>query len=477
MSDVPEQILEVSAFGEVLSVEKTPITQMLAINGLTDKVEKFEFLSGTATTNGSEFVVSLGTTANSFASILSSREIPYRAGQGSEGDLSARFSAGVANTSQLAGLTSATDSLSFGYNDVDFGITRRANGFAEIQELEVTSATTGAGDVTVTIDGTPFTVAVTIDTVQVNAIEISDSLTAQVPGWIFTANDDTVVALQINPTPAGSFVFALDTATGTAATWTQIKAGVAATTNFTAQVDWNVNPIPSLDPTKGNIYRISLQYLGYGGIPFFVEDSASGRLVLVHVIPYANNNVVPSLGDPTFRIGWTVSSTGGTTDLVVAGASAAGFIQGKDIITEQSRSSSMTLIAVGTTALNLLTIRNRTVRGQRRNRSDTHLLSASGFTDSAKGAVIEVIINATIAGDPVFQYIDKDMSTTEFHSSSGAVTGGTVIGTLTLLPGDNLDLEKIGSRLTFNQTLTLAARVVAVPASDITGNVLFQEDI
>jgi len=477
MSRVPNQILETGAFGELLTAEKTPVTQLLAINGFTDKEEIFEFLSGTATTDDSEFIVSLGTTSGSFASILSTREIPYRAGQGTECDLTAKFSAGVADTSQLAGFTSATDSLTFGYVGVDFGIERRSNGFAEIQELQVTSATTGAGDVSVTVDGTLYTVPVTVDTVQVNAIEIADSLTTQAPGWIFTANDDTVIALQINPTPAGSFAFALDTAVGTAATWTQIKVGVAATITFIAQADWNQDVMADLDPSKGNVYRVMLQFLGYGGIPFFIEDSATGRFVLVHVIPYANENTVPSLGDPTFRVGWTVSSTGGTTDLSVTGASAAGFIQGKDVITEQSRSLCTTLASVSTTNLNLLTIRNRTVRGVRRNRADTHMIGASAFTDSSKGAIIDIIINADIAGDPVFEYIDKDLSTTEFHSSSGVVTGGSTIGAIVLLPGGSIDLEQLDSVLTFNQTLTLAARVAAAPASSITADILFKEDI
>lgn len=468
--------LEKSAFGELLIAEKTPIAQLLAINGLTDKLEMFEAGSGIATTSDSEFVVSTGVTPGSFASILSSREIPYRAGQGTEGNLSARFSPGVENSSQLAGLTSATDSLSFGCLGTQFGIRRRHNGFAEIQELQVTSATSTAGDVFITIDGTIYTVTVTIATVEVNAIEISDSLTSQVVGWIFSANGDTVVALQVNPSPASSFDFALDTAVGTAAGWTQIKDGIVAEDEFIRQALWNVDKKPELDPIKGNVYTIMVQYLGYGGIPFFIENPKTRFPELVHVIEYPNKFIVPSLGDPTFRIGWTVSSTGSTDDLIVAGASALGAIQGKSVITEQPRALTKTLLSVNILPLNLLTIRNRTVRGVRRNRSDTHLLMGSGFTDSTKGAVVDVILNATISGDPEFEYVDKVNSTTEFHSNGGLVVGGTTIGSFTL-PGGDIDLERLGVVLTFNQTVTFAVRVVATPASDVTATLAFQEDI
>lgn len=475
MTFIPLKIAT-AAFGEALNAEKTPIIQMLAINGITSKEDVFTFNSGSANTSESEFIVSTGTTPGSFASILSNKEIPYRAGQGSECGLTARFTQGVANSSQLAGLTSATDSLTFGYTDTEFGITRRAHGAAEIQELLVSSATTGAGDVTVTVDGNPFTVPVTVDTVQVNAIEIAASLTAQVPGWIFTANDDTIVALQVNPVPAGSFAFALDTATGTAAAWTQVKAGAAAEVEFIPQALWNFDKKPGLDPTKGNVYLIMLQYLGYGAIPFFVENRETRNYELVHLIKYPNTAIKPSLGDPTFRVGWTVSSTGSATDLTVAGASCSGFIQGKSIITEKPRALTGIIASVSTTPLNLLTIRNRTVRGTRRNRADTSILSISGFTDSAKGVIIDVIIDAVVAGDPVFQYINKTVSTTEFHSNAGAVTGGTVIASITL-PGEPLDLGMLNITVGFNESLTLAARVVAAPASSVTGTVLFQEDI
>ncbi len=477
MTFIPQK-LPLTSFGEVSVAEPTPITQILAINGLTSKTDSFSFLGGLVIADDSQFIISTGTTPGAFAAILSSRNSSYRAGQGSRCKVTGRFTAGVADSTQLCGFISATDSLAFGYDGDEFGVIRRHDGRSEIQEFQITSSTTGAGDVTVTIDGTPYTVAVTVGTVQVNALEISNSLNSQVPNYNFTSNDDTVVAVSDIAEPMDAFAFALDTATGTAGTWTEIQSGALAVVDFTAQADWSEDPMPDLDPTKGNVYDISFQYLGYGPMLFSIGENEKS-LKLVHIIEYSNLFTLPSLGDPTFTVGWTVASAGSTTDLVLAGASAGMFVEGKAVITEAPRTITNTLLAVGTTPTNLLTIRNRSVRGDRRNRAATALLEASAVTDSIKGVVIDLIIDADVAGSPTFQYVDKTLSNTEFDVVGTTVTGGTSIGVLSAIAGssDEIDLDKIMATLLPNQTLTLAAFVVAIPAADVTANLIYQEDI
>jgi hypothetical protein len=468
-----------TAFGEVLTAEATPVSQILAVNGLSPKTIEFESESGTATTADSEFVCSTGTTANSFASILTARNLPYRAGEGGTVQLTARFTAGVADSTQIAGLISTTESLAFGFVGTEYGINYRHHGEEEIQDLQITSATTGGGDVTVTVNGTAYTVPVTADTVQVNANEIADSLNAQVANFQFTANNDTITALDLVARPNGAFAFALDTATGTAGTWTQLEAGALAESDFFAQADWNGGLDFTVNPLVGNVYKIQYQYLGYGSIEFLVENPDTGRFQVAHIIKYANANVRTSLGDPNMRGGWAVSSQGSTTDLTLAGASCETAIQGKDIITNDTRALENTVASVGLVLTNLITIRNRTVRGVKRNRADTHVLDISGLTDSTKGAIIEVICNATVAGDVDFQYVDKALSTTEFDVGGTLVTGGTLVDILSLPPtsGNSKNLDGRNIVVVPNGTITLAARVVAVPASSVSGVIGFVEDI
>ncbi len=49
-----------------------------------------------------------------------------------------------------------------------------------------------------------------------------------------------------------------------------------------------------LSPTKGNVYKMQYQYLGFGQLRFFIEDQQTGGFILVHTIDYANRNTVPS---------------------------------------------------------------------------------------------------------------------------------------------------------------------------------------
>ena len=63
------------------------------------------------------------------------------------------------------------------------------------------------------------------------------------------------------------------------------------------QTSWNTEKMTAgeinsmtLDPTKGNVYEIQFQYLGFGQIEFSVENSSTGAFDVVHVIRFANTS-------------------------------------------------------------------------------------------------------------------------------------------------------------------------------------------
>lgn len=463
-----------TSFGELSVAEPSPIVQIIGQNGFTSKTQVISATTGTSTIENSEFKVTTGTNAGGFAAILTTRSLAYKPGQGATARFSARFSAGAVNSQQLAGLQSASDGFNFGFVDDEFGVLRRHGGNAIIQELQVTTAATGSESATVTVEGTGHTVPLTAGTVQHNAEEIAESLEAQVVNWDFSAVDDTVVANSVIAQPAlGAFAFSSATAV---AAWTEIAAGVTPTLDFTAQTDWNFNKIPSLDPTKGNVYQVSFQYLGYGGISFFVEDPATTELVLVHRIMYANSATEPSVTNPIFGLGWTAANLGNTTDIVIHGASAGGFIEGEVVATESARSLQNNVLAVGVTETPLLSIRNRNVKGTRRNLSEILPLVASASTDGNKGAIIELVLNGTLT-DAVFQYVDKDNSITEIDTAATAITGGTSIAFIVPPDGfNNLDLKELDSVLLPGDTLTLTGRMPSGAAADILATMIWRED-
>ncbi|MCA8940256.1 MAG: hypothetical protein KDB07_10620, partial [Planctomycetes bacterium] len=115
-----------SGFGETLVVEPTPRVQIDAVYGVIDSDhETFSAGSGSITVADSMFVADCGTGVGSYGTIRSLRAGLHRSGQSLLCRISAEFEAGVANYLSGAGLFNAVDGLWVGYNDTEFGFTRR----------------------------------------------------------------------------------------------------------------------------------------------------------------------------------------------------------------------------------------------------------------------------------------------------------------------------------------------------------------
>jgi hypothetical protein len=109
---------------------------------------------------------------------------------------------------------------------------------------------------------------------------------------------------------------------------------------FISQSDWSSDKMdgsagfynPSgmnLDITKGNVYQIKYQYLGYGNLYFYIENKDTGDFQLVHQIKYPNSNTVPSFRNPSLNLVWAAENfANGTEPKVVMGSSGALFIEG-----------------------------------------------------------------------------------------------------------------------------------------------------
>ena len=53
--------------------------------------------------------------------------------------------------------------------------------------------------------------------------------------------------------------------------------------------------LAAVDWTKGNVFAVQYQYLGFGNIRFSMEDRSTGAFVPVHDIKYPGLNTLPSL--------------------------------------------------------------------------------------------------------------------------------------------------------------------------------------
>lgn len=115
-----------------------------------------------------------------------------------------------------------------------------------------------------------------------------------------------------------------------------------------------------LDPTKGNVFKIAFQYLGFGSITFYIELSESETLVPVHRIKYVNTYLKPTLKNPNMQIGIGVSQLVNNpgNSISVETSSFASFLQGNQLITTVNRSYGLTLKANSQTGVNSLTRTN-----------------------------------------------------------------------------------------------------------------------
>jgi hypothetical protein len=209
-------------------------------------------------------------------------------------------------------------------------------------------------------------------------------------------------------------------------------------TTFIAQTTWNVDTMdgdsdaanPSgvnLDPTKGNVFQVQYQWLGYGAINFYVESDVTGKYVPVHQIKYANANTVPSSYNPTFPIRAEVDNGTSTDVLTMRSASMAAFVEGKNQITGplQSASGSNTGGANG----ELLALRGVSVfptGSTETNRVVAYLRDLSIANDGANNTIVrvQIIEDAVYSVAPTFTYTDPDNSVIEV-GAGGTYTAGT----------------------------------------------------
>lgn len=492
MSYNPAQSFEKGAFGELMIAKKTPIIQAAAQYGLGSKTRTLS--NGTGASAGASdnlFFATSGTTTGTFASVFSKRSLSYKAGEGLLGLFTAMFDAAVDGQTQFAGLINATDALAFAYYDdgsgAEFGVLHRKDGQQEIQELQVTGTAGGAENATVTVDGTGYTVPLTAGTVQLNAKEIADSLNSQVPLWDFQQIDDTVVSRSLLSEDAtGSFAFTSATAT---ATWTKIIDGNAVTEIWYPQSSWNGED-PSqwatlegvdlpFDPEKLNVYKIQTQYLGGGDIFCYIEEPGSGEFKLVHTIEYANQNTTTSFQNPSFRIGWSAGTRTGTTSQTIQGASYGLFVEGERIFTEEARSQFNSKTGLGASLTNILTIQSREVFGAKVNLAAVIPQVVTAETDSTKGAVVQVVKNAVLGGTTNYQYMDVDESIVIYDFSGTTVTNGQAVATFVLGPtGEKeIDLSKYNIELLPGETLTIGIAKLGGGTHDVSGSIVWQEDL
>lgn len=486
-----------TAFGELRVSNMCPIVQLEAANGAIPSTISTRVMSGGTAGDDDEghFKVAIGTTPGAIAQLTSHRKARYRPGQALLGRFTAVFDTPVADSIQSAGFYNPVAGLMFGHNGASvLGICHRTGGEVHNTTQTYTTGAGGAETATITLNSVAYVVPLTAGTVQHNAYEIEVWFRANQTVWHASATNDLVCFLAYDAgEKAGTYGVS---STGTFAggsvqarngkdntdTWVYADSGGAS--------PWNIDPMdgtgPSgmtIDPTKGNVYQIEMQYLGYGAITFGVEDTATGRFVPVHRFAFANTRTTPTLRQPSFGIGWQVMSTGSTTAVTVKGASAAAFNEGKINALRNPRGFDNQRTGVGGTLVSVLAIRVRHAFNARWLLNEVLPAFASAANDGSKNCHLHLLLNPTFdpaASAPVWQFADAAESYVEYDITGTTFTDEGVFLTSRIIGGGesaSLDISGLGGMaLQVDDILCIAALIVSGPGAAVDASITWIDD-
>lgn len=429
----------VSAFGEPLAVPVTPIIQLDAIYGLDpDKFQTYTALGGGVDVDGPLMECSSGTSQYGYGVLRSKRSVRYRPGQGAVARFTAAFTTtggggGYSGYTQRAGFFTQENAIQVGFDGTQFGVMRQDGGKATIYRLKINAAATGSSTVSLTLNGTLYSVPITSGTVAFNTQEIAGFNYGS--GWLVnSAEDEVIFASTTVGVMTGAFTVTDDSAQFDS-TLTVLQQGVAHTEYWTYQNDFNIDKLdgtgPSgvtLDKSKLNVYQINFRWLGAGEIRFAVEDSNNGEMIFFHHIHYSNRHTVPHIANPSLKIGYVAASLGGTgTNIIVKGASIMGAIEG--VLTPTTFPDSVAAtrssgLNTGGTLYHLLSLENRLVLNNKINTKELILKSISAAANSSASTPVKFIMYKNIAALSTFQwkYVNKQWAAATYATDAISVT-------------------------------------------------------
>ena len=192
-----------------------------------------------------------------------------------------------------------------------------------------------------------------------------------------------------------------------------------------------------LDPTKGNVFQIRFQWLGYGAIVFSLEDENTGDFEPFHIIKYANNFVVPSIYAPALPIRWENTNTNGNaTDIVLKSASAMAALEGERKFTGPTFSNNET----GVTANHVFSIRNdssNVLGGVNTNRHSIFIKGFSVANDGTSTSTYTLELNTPIT-TPSFTKVNNLESIVSVDTAGTLGAAGDILGTFSVAKNQSL---------------------------------------
>lgn len=414
--------------------------QLDAVN--TTVLEK----TGTASasvTNNHYLTLATGSTTGSSLLFASVDTAHYYPGLALTCNFTAVYTSGVSGTQQYAGLGDLCNGLFFGYNGTEFGILHAAHGGPECRSLTITAAATGTGNVTVTLNGVAKSVAVVTGNTtwevarRIAATDFSDM------GWRTDLENATVYFIAVQPgSKGGTYSVSGQGVTGT---FTSVQTGTAATSTWIAQSAWNTDTcfglqeISSMDWAKGNIFEISLQWLGYGRIVFGVENPRTGVFTTVHQINYAGTSVLTSLDTPDLPVAAYVTNGATTSPMTLTIPCMAVFVRGEPspVIGQRFAYTLASTQTINTYAsYHVLSFRNPAFWGTLPNVINARLAMLSVGIVTTRSLLVHMYLDTTLPTTASMTWADVGGNSVLRRSETyvtGTPSGGRLLFSTTLL--------------------------------------------
>lgn len=476
-------------FGSIHVENLLPIFQVDAVYGVnTQLCNVTTGLGGYLFEENSQFVMQSNTSVGGNATLQSKRRLRYRPGQGAVARFTAGFTTGVSLGVQVAGIGHPEDGLYFGYNGTQFGVLHSYAGIREQQTLTLTGHAVSAGNINIVLNGTANSIPVTTTTSPLKtAYDIS---TGVYPGWSAQIQGSGVVFLANSVGNKTNPFLISGGATACGGSFAKTRSGAALTENWIYQTGWNGDKLDgsgasavTLDPTKGNVYQIGYQYLGYGALTFQVETVPEGNnadWVTVHSVSYPNNYTTPSFRNPAFPFTASTYSLGTTTSQEVKVGSFAGFIEGQKVLNGPQFTYTATLTDVSTTYRPIFTILNNYVYKGKSNQCVVNLQSINAALKHTQPASVFIFKNANLGGNPNFSAYSNDSCT----SYDTAATSLTIDDNEQLLFSFSLgeagqasfDLKNVDIVVEPGETITVAGNTKAGTAAFFSASINTRED-
>lgn len=185
--------------------------------------------------------------------------------------------------------------------------------------------------------------------------------------------------------------------------------------------DGSDNVLGNTDVTKGNVYQIQYQWLGFGQITYSMYDFIGERYVTIYRENYPNNHTVPSTFNPSFPMYMKVENTTNATNIDMFSASFGAFIEGRatQLTTTYSTESSKTITA----ETSVLDIRVKETFQGKNTRAVIFPKFLSVASDGTKTVKVRLYEDAALGGVPSYTSVHTE-SAVEYDTAGTTVTGG-----------------------------------------------------